>query len=544
MAESLLGCCALRWAERGLTALLGLPLIGLLWQSLGGVSGHPIHATWRVFAAEPALVHSIVLTFGIACVSVVLSLQVSCWLTFRALQPSSSMRLQRLILAVPHSALALGALLLLGASGVAVRWGLSVWSEWPLPDYLFPRDRLGLGVLAVLVVKESVFLTLLAIPLASRLPLEATRRLADEMGYSSWSCWRLLIWPQVKRLIRAPILVVFAFSLANIEVAIILGSDQIPFFAVHMLGWLTDPDPIVQQAGAIAVLGLMLFLIGMSAVWVWFDRGLVFHVVGSVQARDLLPSWIIRMGAVLVVGCVMALLLWAIAGSWSVREAWPSVTMHSIARLALTPDVVLTTTLLGLVVAGLAVFLAVLWLESMVQHRQTRLSWVWWGFLWMPSLPMSAGLLGWLYLFGFDPGLGAVIFGHLLLALPYVMVVLSDAWLRRSEAARILAAECGLSRWQAVWRLWIPTHSLSLLAAFAVAFSVSLSLYTQTLLLGGGRVETLITELVVNLSGDRRSAAAFGLWNALLPWLMFAGTAWGGHMLWRHRAGMRGHANA
>lgn len=534
----------MKWVERSLIALLCFPVIGLLWQSLGGLSGQPLKSAWDFLRAEPAMVQSIVLTLAIACTSVLLALWISCWLTFRALRRSPSVRFQSLILAIPHSAMALGALLFLGASGVVVRWGLSLSPEFGLPDYLFPRDRFGLGVLAVLVVKESVFLTLLAIPLAGRLPLDATWRLADEMGFNGWQGWRMLIWPQLRRLMRAPILVVFAFSLANIEVAMILGSDQVPFFAVHMLRWLTDPDPVSQQAGAMAVLGLLSVLLLLSFAWVSMDRRLVPDVQTPINTQGMPQALFSSLGAVLVLGCMASLFLWSIAGSWSVRDAWPSVTTTSLSRVALSAEVWLTTAGLGLVVATLAVVLAVIWLECMTRHRQTRLSWVWWGFLWLPSLPMSAGLLGWLYVFGIDPGFGAVVFGHLLVALPYVLVVLSDAWLRRSESERVLVVESGLSVAQAMWRLWIPKHSLSLLVAFAVAFSVSLSLYTQTLLLGGGRVETLITELVVNLSGDRRSAAAYGLWNTVLPWMMFIGVALCGRLLWRHRIGMRGYAHA
>ena len=36
---------------------------------------------------------------------------------------------------------------------------------------------------------------------------------------------------------------------------------------------------------------------------------------------------------------------------------------------------------------------------------------------------------------------------------------------------------------------------------------VSCALYTQTILLGGGRIETLMTELMVTVGSERRSAA-------------------------------------
>ena len=124
----------MKWVERGLIALLCFPVIGLLWQSLGGLSGQPLKSAWDFLRAEPAMVQSIVLTLAIACTSVLLALWVSCWLTFRALRRSPSVRFQSLIVAIPHSAMALGALLFLGASGVVVRWGLSLSPEFGLPD--------------------------------------------------------------------------------------------------------------------------------------------------------------------------------------------------------------------------------------------------------------------------------------------------------------------------------------------------------------------------------------------------------------------------
>jgi len=544
MAHTVCGSGSVKWAERVFIALLALPVIGLIWQGAGGVSGQPIQAGLRYLAQEPALFQSITLTLCVAAGSVMLSLWATAWLTFRVVSASQSDRFLSLTLAIPHSALALGVLLFFGASGVLVRWLLSGSAEVTLPDYLFPKDRYGLGVLLVLVLKESAFLTLLAIPLARRLPLQASFHMTRECGWSDWQAWRRLVWPQVRRMLRAPILVVFAFSLANLEIALVLGSDQTPFVAVRMLRWLTDPSPVAQQAGAIAILALLLVLVFISLFWFRLDRALSMQLPSKVTASSQ-HLWSISVaGWVFLCGALVALLLWSVAGFWAVDSAWPTVTGRSIARLGLFPDVWLTTVTLGVLVAVLSVALAVVWLECMTRSRQVTLSWVWWGYLWMPALPMTAGLLGWLYLLGLNPGFGAVVFAHVLLALPYCLVVLSDAWLERPESERIVVAQSGLSAVQALWRVWIPKHSVSLLAAFAVAFSVSLGLYTQTLLLGGGRVETLITELVVNLSGDRRSAAAFALGNTLLPWVAFALTAWCGRMLWRNRRGMQGGTHA
>jgi len=288
MAHTVCGSGSVKWAERVFIALLALPVIGLIWQGAGGVSGQPIQAGLRYLAQEPALFQSITLTLCVAAGSVMLSLWATAWLTFRVVSASQSDRFLSLTLAIPHSALALGVLLFFGASGVLVRWLLSGSAEVTLPDYLFPKDRYGLGVLLVLVLKESAFLTLLAIPLARRLPLQASFHMTRECGWSDWQAWRRLVWPQVRRMLRAPILVVFAFSLANLEIALVLGSDQTPFVAVRMLRWLTDPSPVAQQAGAIAILALLLVLVFISLFWFRLDRALSMQLPSKVTA---LQSW-------------------------------------------------------------------------------------------------------------------------------------------------------------------------------------------------------------------------------------------------------------
>lgn len=544
MADTLFGPRTVRWIERGLVALLAFPVLGLTWQAFGGMSKASPLAGWQFLLAEPALVQSVVLSLSIALFSVAGALWLSGRLAFLLMRISKRTPIQALMLSIPHSALALGVLLYFGANGVLIRWFASNWPELASVDYLFPRDLFGLGALIVLILKESVFLTLLAIPLAKRLPLDASFRLAQESGWSDWSAWRILIWPQLRRLLHAPILVIFAFSMTNLEVAVILGSDQVPFYAVRALRWLLDPDPIAQQAGACAVLGMLLALLIISRVLLACDRGLRPEVPKRIHTHAWCLRGLSHSIGIILLAAVTGLTLWAIAGYWPVTAAWPTVNVNSVARLVSHLNVWWTTLWMGLLVATLATGLSVIWLEWMVARRVTQLGWVWWALLWMPSLPLSAGLLGWIYVLGLSPGPLAVILGHLLLAWPYTLVMLSDAWLHRPEAERILVMQSGLSRWSALWHVWLPKHSVSVLAAFAVAFAVSLSLYTQTLLLGGGRVETLITELVVNLSGDRRSAAGFALLNTVMPWIVFMTTAWIGRRLWRHRSGMQGGVHA
>ncbi len=56
----------------------------------------------------------------------------------------------------------------------------------------------------------------------------------------------------------------------------------------------------------------------------------------------------------------------------------------------------------------------------------------------------------------------------------------------------------------------------------AVALAVSVAQYLPTLLLGGGRHQTLATELVTSFGGvDRRTIAALAVLQSLLPLLAF-----------------------
>ena len=531
--------------ERGLIALVVVPLVGLSWQALGGGSTHSVGDAWRWLAAEPALVQSLVLTFSVALASVVASLYFARWLCYQVVWKHRNQGLQLALLSVPHAALALGVLLLLGASGVLVRLLLSGSFVAEVPDYLFPKDPFGLGVLLVLVLKESVFLAVLAVPLALRLPVSQTVRVGCESGLSAWSSWCHLVWPRVVRWLSAPILVIFAFSLMNLEVTAVLGPDRPAFLSVRLLDWLSDPNPLIRQAGALAMLAVLVTLTAASLIYV---RAVYHRVPGwhRVYKRRRAVLWALLwwfLGGVSV-GGLISLLLWSGAGYWPVTESWPSFNGRGWDGLGAQSAVWWETLRLGLMVACSAIVLAVLSLEWMAKRRMQRLSWVWWGLLWMPALPLSAGLLATMGWIGLSPGWTAVWLGHLLIAWPYAVVVLADTWLSRPESARRVLAESGVNSVHALLRIWLPLHSPVIGLAFAVAFSVSASLYTQTLLLGGGRVETLMTELVISLHSDRRVASAAALVNAALPMALFFGVTFLGRRMWRHRLGMQGGARA
>ena len=79
------------------------------------------------------------------------------------------------------------------------------------------------------------------------------------------------------------------------------------------------------------------------------------------------------------------------------------------------------------------------------------------------------------------------------------------------------------------------------LTAAAVGFAVSLGQYLPTLLIGGGRIETLTTEAVaLSSGGNRRLIGAFAVLQLVLPAAAFAAALVIPAVTWRNRLAMRG----
>ena len=531
------------WVERVFGLILVIPVIGLFDEALGQYSDRSFTAGIDRLLNEPALVQSIVLSIWVAVVSLAISISLARYLSGQCVTSGSVRRWQSLLLAIPHSALALGLLLALSSGGVGWRWVSQLLELSADHQYLFPRDPWGLGLIASLVVKETAFLTAIAIPIAQRLPLASYRALSRQAGLTQTESFNQLIWPQVLSLMKPALFVVFVFGLTNLEVSLILGPDQPQVFAVRLFQLVIDPNPLNRQAGS---LGLIVLLLSLGVAWLIFRR--VFRTrLHQERMVHHTPGWVWLSIDRCLIGLVclslLSLLLWSITQRWSVADVLPVMSFR-LAGLAPLVDPMIMSLMIGCTTTVLSVGLAIVVLEYQVFRGYARLHWVWWAFLWMPALPMSAGLLAWIYLLGGAPGLGPVILGHTLIALPYVMIVMSDAWFARDLRYQMILNQSGLARWRAVIQIWIPRHSRLLLIAAALAFSVSCALYTQTVLLGGGRIETLMTELMVAVSGERRIAAFSGLMNLLLPLMAFVLVQLVNQWSWRNRIGMQGEGDA
>ena len=523
------------WVERILTGLLALTVLGLALEASQGGKVSGLMAAWMRLADTPAVFASSWLALTVGLLACWLSLIAASALTRWLVDRPSAQPLLSVILALPHAALALGLLLFFDAGGVAVRWAMALGLIDAPPDYLFPRDSLGLGTLIILLIKETAFFTLMALPLARQLPRQSIQTMGAQCGWSRASTWQRLAWPQILMKLKPAVLIVVVFGVTNLEVALVLGPDQPQFIAVRLAALLSDADPLARAASA---LGLLLLLIVTAGLW---------GLIGVLLKRP--RFWMVpimpRKGALLVtlaplILSVVALVIWSLALRYPMTAAWPiwqvpaGYQWHALVRL------VGQTAWLGGVVSLLSVASAILVLERLMRHSKPHVTWVWWALLWLPQLPLTAGLLYLWVVLGFSPNWWAVVLGHWLIATPYALITLSEAWFDRDRRLDSLARQCGLSAGAALWHLWIPRHAGSIAVALAVSFSVSVALYTQTWLLGGGRVETLALELVSFATADRRAAALSGLAMTLLPLTVFAMALAFVANRGRNRLGLRG----
>jgi putative thiamine transport system permease protein len=133
----------------------------------------------------------------------------------------------------------------------------------------------------------------------------------------------------------------------------------------------------------------------------------------------------------------------------------------------------------------------------------------------------------------------AVLWSHLIFALPYLWGLLAPARATIDPRYQSVAATLGATPLQTWFAVTAPLLARSTLLAFALAFSVSVALYLPTLFAGAGRFATAATEAAASAgSGNLRLASVHGLLLAVLPLTVFALAYTTNSLLFRNRRGV------
>ena len=529
------------WPVLAPVLLFALPLLLALPLAIGqGVEP----AAWRALASDPQGPRALALSVGTALVSTLAALALSLWLVTHLHGTPAWERLARALgpmLSLPHAAFAIGLALLVMPAGVLARL-LAPLLQWDAPpDWPTVNDPWGVGLVLVLVAKETPFLLWSIVALLARpelvLQLRGWLAAGRTLGYRDRAIWWRVLWPQLLPRLTWPLLAVLAYGLTVVDLALIVGPASPPTLAVLAWQALLDADPARNAEGAAWALLLASVLAALVAL-------------GWALARALAGAW--RAGAVdgrrrpvpasrqsttaprmapAVLGMLMALygavvLLIALSsftGVWTFPSLWPqSWTAGAWVQVADSAGTVGLTAALGVFAALAALALVLAWLEAAPPAWDDRAMPVVLAPLVVPSLLTMVGLYSLALPLRLDGTLAGLAWVHTLVALPYVFVALAPAWRAFDPRYETTALALGRSRTAFWWHAKLPMLAAPVAAALAVGFAVSVAQYLPTQFLGAGRHGTVTTEAVtLAAGGQRHTAAAFAALQALLPAIGF-----------------------
>ncbi|TNJ41243.1 ABC transporter permease subunit [Phaeobacter sp. B1627] len=521
---------------------------------LSGPSTEPL----RALLAWPGIVPAIQLSLQTGGAATLISLAVVVLLVagwegtrpFRIL-----LRLLSPLLSVPHAAAAFGLMFLIQPSGWIAR-GLSPWfTGWDRPpDLLLVQDPMGIALIAGLVAKEVPFLLLITLAALGQIDSDGRRKVAAALGYGRIAGWVFTVLPALYPRIRLPVYVVLAYSMSVVDVAMILGPNTPPPLSVQIVRWMGDPD--LQMRSLASAAALVQLALVVSALTLWrLAEFVTGHIAAHLAYRGTRwagDGWLrtagLGIGTVSVVAILagmLGLVVWSFAARWTfpavLPEAMTLKTWHrsappAMATLGTTIVIACSATLIGLV-------LTIGCLET-EERRHLRLTqrglWLLYVPLLIPQTAFLPGMQTGLLSFGIDGTLWAVIFAHLVFVLPYLRLSLEGPYKSWDTRQAAVAAAMGASAGRIFLGLRLPMLLAPILTACAVAMAVSVGQYLPTLLVGGGRVQTLTTEaLALASGGDRRAIGVYAVLQAAIALLPFALALAVPALVWRNRRGLR-----
>lgn len=533
----------LAWAAAGIAALgLFAPIAASLGTTLLAGFGHlpAIGARGLSFGpvqdllATAGLATAVKLTLftGITAAAMSLTLALSIAAAF-----GHSPRLSRALsplLAIPHAALAVGLAFVLAPSGWIARTLAPLMGWQNPPDLATVGDPYGGALILGLVIKETPFLLLMIMAALRQIPLRQHMAAGLSLGYGRGAVWAKIIAPQLWPLIRLPFLVVLAYGLSGVEMAMILGPSNPPPLPVLLTRLYASPDP---QALLPASAGAMLMLLVLALAFaiclmaerslarlgrIWLRRGgRGAGLDAQLQGLAFGASALMALGALAMV----SLAVWSLAWRWSWPDLWPSALSADAWGAANWGQPLINTLSIAVASTALSMILAIAWLEG-ADRAKTGRSPLPYGLIYLPLLlPQISFLFGLNILalkFGISGTALAVIWAHSLFVFPYVMIALWGPWRALDPRYDRSAQSLGAGPWRRLLRVKLPLLLAPLCAAAAIGVAVSVAQYLPTLFLGAGRMATLTTEAVtLASSSNRRVTAVVSSLQATLPLLAY-----------------------
>jgi len=511
-----------------LSALGYIPPIGLHYLSLDGFSA--VFSWAGVWQSIGLTIYSAIFSSYLACMITFAILQ-STWRTsfWRKIELSLSP-----LLAMPHVAFAIGFAFMFAPTGMGARvvhdWFGYTPNAQDVDDLaLLIKDPYALGLVVMLALKEVPFLLLMSIPILQQLKIEQTEKVSHAMGYSSAQTWWKCIFPQWFARLRFPMLAVIAYSLAVVDVALIIGPTNPPTFAVLVWQWFNDPDLSLlprAAAGAVVLFAIASVLIGLARLIEWaVTKGFKAWQYSGRNGVQL-PGRSLFIAIIgLVVLMVPLLVIWSFAQRWRFPDLLPS--QYSLRFWQYEWQGILSTLEQSMFIAVVCATISLV-LALMAHEYRLRYRWQVPGYIiaipmLIPQLSVLFGLQIVTLYIDSEAYLFWVCWAHVFFAFPFVYLSLDGPWRSFDNGLTRVALSLGKSPLQAWFKIKLPLLLPAIAFAWAVGISVSLAQYLPTLILGAGRVSTITTEAVALSSGfDRRVTAIYAIWQAILPLMFFS----------------------
>lgn len=546
----------MRWC---LLLLLCIPvlagLVGVIFPALGyfpaiGANSFSLDVFRTLFALDD-IWHMVWLSLFTGVGSTLLAMAGAFLLLATFYQSSWLEKVQGLLspfLVFPHAAAAIALLFVLSPSGIFARFMVLGGNDGPhiAGSSFFPYDEFGFSVLLALSLKELPFIILMALSVMSQ-PLIKKKLLGyvnvgSSLGYSPTASFFKLVAPSIFTQIKLPILAVLVFATSNVEIPLILGSNNPSTLAVAIMHWFNHIDLSMRllASGAavlqVAVSGVALLLF-FAVEHFFMYLGKQSLMKGRRHGADALVRGIgygiVSLYVILISTVIYAVVMYSIAKHWSFPALLPEgVTfLHWGTALEALATPLVNSLLLGMLVSTSAMLLVLFTLESeqlkpAARHANSAFSISLFLPLLVPGVAFLYGLVWFQQLVLQNAVWFHTYIAHMVYVVPYVFLSMAVAYRKFDNRYAMVAQSLGKTPWQVFYRIKLPLMLNAILVAWALGLAISFSQYLPTLLASGGTIATITTEAVASVSGSStRLTAVYVIIQGAMPLIGFV-IAW------------------
>ncbi|MBR9783992.1 ABC transporter permease [Alteromonas mediterranea] len=546
----------MRWC---LLLLLCIPvlagLVGVIFPALGyfpaiGANSFSLDVFRTLFALDD-IWHMVWLSLFTGVGSTLLAMAGAFLLLATFYQSSWLEKVQGLLspfLVFPHAAAAIALLFVLSPSGIFARLMVLGGDDAPpaAGSSFFPYDEFGFSVLLALSLKELPFIILMALSVMSQ-PLIKKKLLGyvnvgASLGYSPTASFFKLVAPSIFTQIKLPILAVLVFATSNVEIPLILGSNNPSTLAVAIMHWFNHIDLSMRllASGAavlqVAVSGVALLLFFAVEHFLMY-LGKQSLMKGRRHGADALVRGIgygiVSLYVILISTVIYAVVMYSIAKHWPFPALLPEgVTfLHWGTALEALATPLVNSLLLGMLVSTSAMLLVLFTLESeqlkpAARHANSAFSISLFLPLLVPGVAFLYGLVWFQQLVLQNAVWFHTYIAHMVYVVPYVFLSMAVAYRKFDNRYAMVAQSLGKTPWQVFYRIKLPLMLNAILVAWALGLAISFSQYLPTLLASGGTIATITTEAVASVSGSStRLTAVYVIIQGAMPLIGFV-IAW------------------